>query len=143
VFSKHIRIGPDSTRDAVVMNLLINGGMDAVSARLPATEADALIARLGRARAALNQPVEPDPDPCANPDLTVVDPAWRTSAGNVAPASDVEGVSLAIRHSGYGWLCFVLPHDEAKALGQWLIENAGRPTDAAAAHQVHDQRQHE
>jgi hypothetical protein len=114
------------------MNLLINGGTKAVSARLPANEADALIARLGRARAALNQQVEPDPDPCANPDLTVVDPAWRTSAGNVAPASDVEGVSLAIRHSGYGWLCFVLPHDEAKALGQWLIENAGRPTDAAA-----------
>jgi len=131
VFSKHIRIGPDSTGDAVVMNLLIDGGTDAVSARLPATEADALIARLGTARAALNQPVDQDPDPCASPALTVVDPAWRTSAGNVAPASDVEGVSLAIRHSGYGWLCFVLPRDEAKALGQWLIENAGQPADAA------------
>jgi hypothetical protein len=132
VFSKHIRIGPDSTRDAVVMNLLINGGTNAVSARLPATEADALIAGLGSARAALNQPVEPDLDSCARPELAVVDPAWRASADNVAPASDVEGVSLAIRHSGYGWLWFVLPHEEARALGQWLIENAGRPDDAAA-----------
>jgi hypothetical protein len=132
MFSKHIRIGPDSNRDAVVLNLMINGGTDAVSARLPAAEADALIARLGSARAALKQPVQPDLDPCASPELTVVDPAWRACSDNVAPASDVAGVSLAIRHSGYGWLCFVLPHDEARALGHWLIEHADQ-TQAAPA----------
>jgi hypothetical protein len=135
VFSKHIRIGPDSNRDAVVLNLLINGGTNAVSARLPAAEADALIARLGSARAALNQPVQADLDPGAKPELTVVDPAWRASSDTFAPAGDVAGVSLAIRHSGYGWLCFVLPYEEARALGQWLIENARQaetaPVEAA------------
>ena len=133
MFSKLIRVGPDSNRDAVVLNLLINGGTNAVSARLPAAEAEDLIARLGAARAALKQPVEPDFAPCANPELTVVDPAWRASSDNVAPASNVDGVSLAIRHSGYGWLCFVLPHDEAKALGHWLIENARQAAEPPAA----------
>lgn len=135
MFSKLIRIGPDSRRDAVILNLVINGGANAVSARLPAAEADDLIAKLGSARAALKQPVEAELDPATASDLTVVDPAWRASSGNMAPASDVEGVSLAIRHSGYGWLCFVLPLQEARTLGQWLIEHAGRPheTHAAAA----------
>lgn len=135
MFSKHIRIGPDSNRDAVVLNLLINGGTNAVSARLPAAEADDLIAKLGWARAALNQPVKLDLEPSRVPDLTVVDPAWRTSSDNMAPASDVEGVSLAIRHSAYGWLCFVLPHEEARALGHWLIENA-RQSEAAQVDEV-------
>ena len=125
MFSKHIKIGPDSTRDAVVLNLLINGGTNAVSARLPAAAADDLIAKLGSARAALKQPVEADP--YTSPELAVVDPPWRTSTDNMAATSEVAGVSLAIRHSGYGWLCFVLPHEEARALGHWLIENAGTP----------------
>ena len=67
MFSKHIKIGPDSTRDAVVLNLLINGGTNAVSARLPAAAADDLIAKLGSARAALKQPVEADLDPYTSP----------------------------------------------------------------------------
>lgn len=132
MFSKLIRIGLDSTRDAVILNLVINGGANAVSARLPAAEADDLIIKLGSTRAALKQPVEADLDPGCCPALTDVDPAWRTSSANMASASDVDGVSLAIRHSGYGWLCFVLPREEAKALGHCLIENAGLPDDAQA-----------
>lgn len=132
MFSKLIRIGPDSTRDALILNLVVDGGADAVSARLPAAAADDLIAKLGSARAALKQPVEADFDPGTSSDLAIVDPAWRTSCDNLAQASDVEGVSLAIRHSAYGWLCFVLPHEEARALGHWLIDNAGQPETAQA-----------
>ena len=126
MFSKHIRIGPDSARDAVVLNLVINGGTNAVSARLGPAEADDLIAKLGAARAALKEPAGSHLAPGAAPDLTVVDPAWCTSTDNMARGSDVVGLSLAIRHSAYGWLCFLLPHEEAKALGHWLVEHAAQ-----------------
>src|SRR3546814_14026662 len=54
----------------------------------------------------------------------VVDPAWRTSTEVMAKVSGVAGISLALRHSGYGWLCFLLPDSEARALGHWLLDHA-------------------
>lgn len=126
MLSKLIRVGPDSTCDSLVVNMIVEGGVNAVTARLGAAEADALIATLGSARAALKEPVDCDLNPTMRPEGAVVDPAWRTSAGNMVPSSDVDGLSLAFRHAGYGWLCFVLPHEEAKALGHWLLDNAAR-----------------
>jgi hypothetical protein len=124
VLSKHITIGPDSDREKVVLNMVVMGGGDAVSARLKAAEAEALINRLGQARASLKEQVIPDLAPGAELDFTVVDPAWRTSTGATNASTGVEGLSLALRHSGYGWLAFLLPHAEARALGQWLLDNA-------------------
>ena len=125
MLSKHITIGPDSSREKVVVNMVVVGGVDAVSARLKAAEAEDLISKLGHARASLREPVVPDIDPHATLDFTVIDPAWRTSTDAMSGGGgDVEGVSLALRHSGFGWLAFRLPHAEARALGQWLIDNA-------------------
>ena len=129
MLSKHITIGPDSSREKVVMNVVVLGGADAVSARLKATEAEDLIAKLGHARAALKDEVVHDLDPMADLDFTVIAPEWRASTDSLDGADGVAGLSLALRHSGYGWLAFVLPHAEARALGRWLLENA-RDTEA-------------
>lgn len=134
MLSRHITIGPDSDREKVVLNLIVRGG-DAVSARLKAEEAEDLITKLGHARASLKKPVRYEPGPVARLDFTVVDPVWRTSTDSGA-ASDVAGVRLALRHSGYGWLTFLLPCEEAKALGRWLLDHAesdGTQVDTAQA----------
>lgn len=129
MLSRHITIGPDSRRERVVLNVIATGG-DIVSARLRPREAEDLIAKLGHARAALNEEVVHDLDPGARLDFTVVNPAWCTSTDRMAGAA---GLALALRHSGYGWLCFVLPPAEARALGRWLLEHA----DDAGGEPVH------
>lgn len=120
MLSRHITIGPDSRRERVILNMIAVGG-DAVSARLKPQEAEDLLAKLAHARASLKEEVDYDLDPRARLDFTVVDPAWRTSTDRIDGAT---GVTLALRHSGYGWLCFVLPHEEARALGRWLLDHA-------------------
>lgn len=127
MLSKHITIGPDSARQEVVVNMILMGGVNAVSARLKPAEAEDLIRKLGHARASLRESVVPDIDPNAGSDFTVVDPAWRTSAGATNGAS--EGIRLVLRHAGYGWLAFLLPHGEARRLGQWLVDNAREDSD--------------
>ena len=123
MLSRHIIIGPDSKRETVVLNVIAVGG-DTVSARLKPEEAEDLITKLGHARASLKEEVDYELDPRAKLDFTVVDPVWRTRTDRMAHPSGVDGVALALRHSGYGWLCFVLPHAEARALGRWLLDNA-------------------
>lgn len=127
MLTRRITIGPDSRRERVVLNMIAMGG-DAVSAKLKAQEAEDLLAKLAHARAALKEEVDRDLSPRARLDLTVVDPIWRTSTDCLA---ETPGVALALRHSGYGWLCFVLPHAEARALGRWLLDHAETETERA------------
>ena len=128
MLSRHIIIGPDSRRERVVLNVIAVGG-DAVSARLKPREADDLITKLAHARASLTEEVEPEPDARAPFGFAVVDPAWRATTLRDGGPPDAAGVSLALRHSGYGWLCFVLPPEEAQALGRWLLDHAGHGAD--------------
>ena len=123
MLSRHITIGPDSKRETVVLNMIAIGG-DAVSARLKPEEAEDLIVKLGHARASLKAPVDYDFDPRAKLDFTVIDPVWRTRTDSAGGPSGLGGVSLALRHSGYGWLSFLLPYEEARALGRWLLDHA-------------------
>jgi hypothetical protein len=135
VLSRHITIGPDSRRERVVLNLIV-GGVDAVSARLKPEEAEDLITKLGHARASLKEPVGYEPDPRARLDFTVVDPVWRASNDPRVGPPDIAGVTLALRHSGYGWLSFLLPYEEARSLGRWLLDHAeaeGAKVDTAQA----------
>jgi len=46
----------------------------------------------------------------------VIDPVWRTEA-SLSPS----GAVLALRHPGHGWVGFVHPPHEARALGQTLV----------------------
>jgi hypothetical protein len=52
-------------------------------------------------------------------ELMVVDPGWRTEPP-IHPT--LNGVTLRLRHPGFGWLTFLLPWHEAKKLGEWLIK---------------------
>lgn len=130
MLSRHITIGPDSRRERVVLNVIAVSG-DAVSARLKPREADDLITKLAHARASLKEEVEHEPDARARFDFAIVDPAWRATTARVGGPPDAAGVSLALRHCGYGWLCFVLPPEEAQALGRWLLDHGGRGEEEA------------
>jgi hypothetical protein len=55
-------------------------------------------------------------------DVMVLDPAWRTEPP-VHPS--LSGITLRLRHPGFGWLTFLLPWHEVKKLGEWL--NAVNP----------------
>ena len=89
---------------------------------LNADEIDSLIVGLGQFRAALNQQVRSEPDQGAGArEFLVVDPAWRT---NQSPHADVDGVVMRLRHLGFGWVSFLLPRREARALGKWLTESS-------------------
>jgi hypothetical protein len=90
-------------------------------------ELDTFIAQLGEARARLQEPVPAQP-PHLQPgvrvrDLMVLDPAWRTE-GPLHPS--LNGITLRLRHTGFGWLSFLLPWHEVKNLGEWL-KNATPP----------------
>lgn len=58
--------------------------------------------------------------------LAAFDPCWRTSP-QLHP--DLHGLALNLRHPGYGWLGFILPHHEARNLGQWLLESSQTQVD--------------
>ncbi len=52
---------------------------------------------------------------------TVADPVWRTAK----PAQgEFDGVAVALRHPGLGWLSFALSPAEARALAVSLIQRA-------------------
>jgi hypothetical protein len=74
---------------------------------------DALIADLAAARAELTQPVAEAFDPATAPPPTE-DPAWWVAD------PDPQGIGLALRHPGLGWLGFYLPKDEALQMARWL-----------------------
>jgi hypothetical protein len=88
-----------------------------------AVQLDALIATLSAARMRLDAPVSAEPNEGRTQEMVVIDPAWRTDH---PPHPSLDGLLLRLRHSGLGWLTFLLPHNEAIALGDWLSKNARR-----------------
>lgn len=100
---------------------LMNDGKVVGESTLSADEMDALIAGLGQFRASLNQQVRPEPDQSeGTKELLVVDPAWRTVQ---SPSAEVDGIVMRLRHIGFGWVSFLLPRHEGRALGKWLADN--------------------
>lgn len=49
-----------------------------------------------------------------------------------APHIYMNGLVLRLRHPGFGWLPFLISHEEANGLGTWLVNNA-RPHPVSAA----------
>jgi hypothetical protein len=70
-------------------------------------------------RAQLSDTVAMDLDPGWRLE-TFANPVWRTAVHN-------EGIVLALRHPGLGWLSFLLPRAEARKLGRWLLDNHAAP----------------
>lgn len=79
---------------------------------------DDLIANLGALRAKMTQPVPTTISPGAKVE-TVVNPSWRTDV-------QAQGPLLAIRHPGYGWQGFLIHPEQARVLGQGLIDISAR-----------------
>jgi hypothetical protein len=121
--SKHINVGPDGSRERVVLKVCIND-TNAVTAEFSAPQVEDFMEKIAFARAALKEEVVADLVPTARMKLTEIDPVWRASAETAEFDAEIDGILLALRHTGYGWLSFILPHKEARALGQWLVENA-------------------
>jgi hypothetical protein len=108
---------------------LSNDGVVVGESTLNANEMDAVIAGLGEYRSAMTEPVRPEPDQSGGSrELLVVDPAWRT---NHSPHSDVDGIMMRLRHLGFGWVSFLLPRHEGRALGKWLTESCAEPIKPA------------
>lgn len=104
---------------------LLNDGKVVGESTLNADEMDAVITGLGRFRAALNQQVRPEPDQSGGAqEFLVVDPCWRTVQ---SPHSEVDGIVMRLRHLGLGWVSFLLPRHEGRALGKWLADSCAEP----------------
>ena len=114
-----LRAKPDDAREQVTMELWMNGA-PLGHIHLDAGSLEQHIHDLGKHRAALNDQVSRELDPGSRLQA-IYDPVWRTDAVHSA---DQAGIMLALRHPGLGWLSFLLPHDEAANLGQWLLDHA-------------------
>lgn len=92
---------------------------------------DGLIAQLGVLRASMNSEVSREPKIESGVGYMLVpDPLWRTEKRPLPP---LDGILLKLRHPGFGWQTFLLPHHEAASLGSWLCEHSNKPTTPATA----------
>ena len=92
---------------------------------LDAKELDRLIFQLGQARSELLDQVPADLPQGAKM-AAQFNPRWYT---HQSPHPSLQGILLNLRHSGLGWLGFILPHNEALALGKWLHDNSAKVQD--------------
>jgi hypothetical protein len=100
---------------------LLNDGKVVGESTLSAQEMDVLISGLGQLRAALDQQVRPERDQSGGAqEFLVVDPAWRAVQ---SPLVEVDGIVMRLRHLGFGWVSFLLPRHEGRALGKWLADS--------------------
>jgi hypothetical protein len=122
-----VRLALDVDRRNATLNLYVNN-KPATEIALNVHQLEALIAQLAEARARLDEPVASQPPlPESGRPLRyvmVLDPAWRTELP-VHPT--LNGVTLRLRHPGFGWLTFLLPWHETKKLGEWLA--AAKPPE--------------
>jgi hypothetical protein len=119
--SDRLTVELNDDKSAVTIDLL-TGGKPATEIELQANELDAIIAALGEARATMRDKVSVDaPDVRGTREVMVLDPAWRT---NPQLHPSLAGITLRLRHTGFGWLTFLLPHHEARSLGEWLFKNS-------------------
>jgi hypothetical protein len=113
----------DSDRQHVLLELRMNGkplGHIALSG----SDTEHHIHAIARHRAKLADRVSRELDPGSRLEA-IFDPIWETPTHKAA----AQGLLLAVRHPGLGWLSFLFPHREAAALGQWLVDNA-KPSSA-------------
>ena len=123
-----VTITLDDAKNTATIHLLTDA-KPATQIELQAHELDAVLAVLGEARAVMRAkvPTEP-PEVRGAREVMIVDPAWRTNS-QLHPA--LAGIILRLRHLGFGWLTFLLPHREAHSLGNWLTRNAQPARDDA------------
>jgi hypothetical protein len=137
LLTDRLTVALSDDRSTATLDLLTNA-KPATQIKLEASELDAVLAVLGEARALMRDKV-----PVAAPDVRgarevmILDPAWRTTPP-MHPS--LSGIILRLRHIGFGWLTFLLPHHEAQTLGDWLTRNSQRQSSDAAKSQGQKER---
>ena len=99
-------------------------GAATIKLELDAEAIDALLRDLGRLRQQLpvEQPRELDTSGLM---YGVLDPAWRLNREVMAGYA-----ILSLRHPGFGWLSFALPHLWANTIGRMLVAQGQEPGPA-------------
>jgi hypothetical protein len=135
----HVAVTLDASKSAATIDLL-TGGKPATRIELQARELDAVLAVLGEARATMRDGVPFNtPEQRNARELVVLNPTWRADP-QLHPS--LSGIFLRLRHPGFGWLTFLLPHHEAQSLGSWLVKNA-RQAEGQASEPVTENKQSE
>jgi len=94
-----------------------------------AASLEGLIRELAKLRRIMSDRVPADLDPMPRIE-TEAYPAWRVPDTHNAP---VPGVMLCLRHSGLGWLGFLLERDRAAQIGEALQRHSRSPSPNTAA----------
>ena len=118
-----ITIAPNEARNGMVLRLAVNGA-EPISAELTAPKVGEVIEKVARVRAALADRALSDLGPATVLEFAAVGPAWRASADVALNGENADSIALGLQHPTYGWLCFILPDQQAKLLGEWLLANA-------------------
>jgi hypothetical protein len=118
-----ITIAPNAARNGMVVRLALNGAAP-ISAELTAPKVGEVIEKVARVRAALADRALSDLGPATVLEFAAVDPGWRASADIALKGESADSIALGLQHPSYGWLCFILPDEHARRLGEWLLANA-------------------
>ncbi|MDP3852546.1 hypothetical protein [Phenylobacterium sp.] len=110
-------VGADAAAEHVVLQLN-RDGETLGDVALSAADAEAHIEAVALYRAQLKTPVAAAIDPMGRIEATN-NPVWTT-------LSTPHGPVLSLRHPGLGWVSFVFPASESRALGKALIDLADR-----------------
>jgi hypothetical protein len=139
IATDRVAVTLDGLKSTATIDLLTNA-KPATRIELQASELDAVLAALGEARAIMRDGVPiKTPEQRSARELVILDPAWRAEP-QLHPS--LAGIFLRLRHPGFGWLTFLLPHHEAQSLGSWLTKNAQR-ADGQASEPTTENKQSE
>ena len=116
-----ITVAPDVAREKMVLSLVIDGIAPA-TVILEAPKAAELARKIGRANAAIHDRQVSQDSPMTVLEFASINPGWRASADVSLAGERADSIALALHHNTYGWLTFILPDEEARTLGQWLLD---------------------
>lgn len=108
----------ESLKDA---SIVIDGSSGRVEMSADAGELDRFIGALSHIRMGMQDAV-PLVLPKGTKVALVPDPAWRS---DISFSLEGNGVALVLRHPGLGWQGFLLPANEAAAMGAFLSQAGG------------------
>jgi putative transcriptional regulator len=111
-----MRAGVDGSRQHTAVEMWMDG-KPLGHVYLDAATLEGHIHALARHRANMAEEVSQELDPGSRLEAHI-DPIWRIPAKHPQ-----QGIVLALRHPGFGWLSFVFPHKEARALAEGLTKS--------------------
>jgi hypothetical protein len=118
-----LRTGLSDDGRTATLEVVMNGNpLGHVILDIP--EVEELIHQMAAIRSAMAEAVPDEIEPLARL-LAADNPEF---AAKIPAHSPRDGVLLALRHPGLGWLAFLLPHPKAEVLGQRLLDLSQPPS---------------